>query len=330
MIHVARDDQARPPQTAKQRLVIVSRPSLLTQLLERHGTFGQTEYYLRSRGQPIEPVVRTHDLLEAALNAVVEAIEPDRRRARVSRDDLERFLFADDDVIVIVGQDGLVPNTAKYLSGQLVLGINPDPESYDGVLCVHAPVTMPKLIAWLDRRDDRFRVQHRAMAAATREDGQRLLSLNEVFVGHRTHQSARYRLRLADAGKPREEKQSSSGVICSTGTGCTGWARSISAQLRSKDPLPDPEDPRLAWFVREPFPSVSTGTSLRRGIIEHDAWIEIISEMGEGGTIFADGIETDRLEFVSGQSVRITVAEQTLHLVQPRPVTSTERSTGHV
>ena len=49
--------------------------------------------------------------------------------------------------------------------------------------------------------------------AAEADDGQRLLALNEVFVGHTSHQSARYRVTFGDA----EERQSSSGVIVATG-----------------------------------------------------------------------------------------------------------------
>ena len=150
--------------------------------------------------------------------------------------------------MVVVGQDGLVPNAAKYLSGQLAIGINPDPERYDGVLCQHPPAAMEALLDWVAARNGPgFRIEHRVMAIAMREDGQRLLALNEVFLGHQTHQSARYRIQAG----PVEERHSSSGVICSTGTGSTGWARSLSGQIGLADPLPKPEEPRLAWFVRE-------------------------------------------------------------------------------
>src|SRR3546814_2424615 len=58
----------------------------------------------------------------------------DWRQTHVRRADLDRFLFAPEDVIVAVGQDGLVANVAKYLDGQPVLGVNPAPDLYDGVL----------------------------------------------------------------------------------------------------------------------------------------------------------------------------------------------------
>ena len=294
------------------RLVIVTRKTGLELLLERHGTLGQARFYLRSRGQDIGVYVADHERFTAALNLVLAAIPPDRRRVRVDRGDLDRFLFNDDDLILVVGQDGLVPNTAKYLRGQLIVGINPNADRYDGVLCPHAPAAAGDVLAWVEQpRQGSYRVERRTMVVAEREDGQRLLALNEVFIGHRSHQSARYRLRVGE----REERQSSSGIICSTGTGSTGWAKSIARQIKLTQPLPQPEERRLAWFVREPFPSVYTGADLDQGFLGPGEQLEVVSEMGVGGVIFGDGIETDNIEFLDGQQVTVRIAAGTANLV---------------
>jgi NAD kinase len=295
------------------RIVLVTRKTSLEQLVERHGTLAQARFYLESRGQVIADYNAAYERFEASLAQVLQAIPSDQRRTRVDRGDLPAFLFAPDDIIVIVGQDGLVPNVAKYLRGQTTIGVNPDPERYDGVLCRHAPIAMPALLEWVRRGGHAHRLQSRTMAVAEREDGQRLLALNEIFAGHRSHQSARYLLRIDSD----EERHSSSGVICATGTGSTGWARSIAGQRRFQKPLPQPEEPRLAWFVREPFPSVRSGTRLDFGSISPRAQLQLYSEMGEGGVIFADGIEADNLEFLDGQSVHIGIAEHTLNLLVP-------------
>lgn len=304
---------------ALPRVVIVTRKTPLQMLQVRHGTLAQAEFYLRSRGEDIMDYREAHERLEAGLNEVIAALPADQRRTLVDRDQLDRFLFAPDDLIVVVGQDGLVPNAAKYLAGQLTIGINPDPARYDGVLCQHPPRLLRALLEWVRNPTDReFQVQKRTMLVAEREDGQRLLSLNELFIGHQTHQSARYRLR---AGK-REERQSSSGIICATGTGCTGWAHSIARQRRIEEELPTPEADRGVWFVREPFPSVHTEVSLDFGPISRAAQLEIVSEMTEGGVVFADGIEADRVEFADGHSLRIRLADQKLALIvrKPQPV----------
>ena len=105
------------------------------------------------------------------------------------------------------------------------------------------------------------------------DDGQRLLALNELFLGVRTHQSARYRIIYM----AREERQSSSGLIIATGTGATGWARSIRRERHSQLAMPAPADHRLAFFVREAFPSVATGTSLTEGTVARETPLRIVT-----------------------------------------------------
>lgn len=300
--------------TTLPRIVLVTRRTPLESLLERFGTRGQVEFYLRSRGQDLGWAQGVHDKLYAALGQVQQAIPAHQRRVRIDREDLDRFLFAPDDLVVIVGQDGLVPNVAKYLRGQLVIGINPDPGEYDGVLCRHpAKFAMPLLLfACLPRgADAAFTIQERSMALARREDGQELRSLNEIFIGHASHQSARYRITFGAL----KERHSSSGVIVATGTGCTGWARSIAQQRHLEHPLPVAADARLAWFVREPFPSVVTGTSVNFGFLIGDTRLQLVSEMDEGGVIFADGIESDRVQFLTGQRCEVGIAPERLRLV---------------
>jgi len=297
------------------RLVVVTRKTPLQLLLERHGTQSQARFYQQTRGQTLTAQEAQHARLEAGLSVVMASLPSDQRVVRVDRDELDRFLFAPDDVVAIVGQDGLVPNVAKYLDGQVTFGINPDPTTYDGVLCRFVPHQTAALLSFVaaPNRAAGMLVRPLTMAEARREDGQVLRSLNEVFVGHRTHQSAKYRITVGG----HTERHSSSGLICATGTGATGWARSIAQQRAITEAMPAPNAPRLAWFVREPFPSVTTGTELNFGFVEPGEELVLTSEMGEGGTVFADGIESDRVEFLDGQTVRITLAEHRLNLVVP-------------
>jgi hypothetical protein len=295
------------------RVVLVTRQTIYQELLARHGTPRQAAFYVKSRGQSIENFELADREHDEAIQEVEAAIPADQRRVHVDRALLPRFLFAPDDLVVIIGQDGLVPNAAKYLNGQLTIGINPDPQSYDGVLCCHPPDVLPRFLSWTRNRDGRFRVEKRTMAVARREDGQELRALNEVFIGHQTHQSARYQIRYRGA----TERHSSSGVICATGTGATGWARSIARQRQGEIKLPRPQDRDLTFFVREPFPSVATQTSIEAGPIPAGEPLILESEMSERGVVFADGIEEDRLEFIKGQTLEIGVAEQQLFLVVP-------------
>jgi hypothetical protein len=151
------------------------------------------------------------------------------------------------------------------------------------------------------------------MVKTTLDDGQQLVALNELFVGHQSHQSARYTIRTDSA----EERHSSSGVIIATGTGATGWARSIHQERHDHLNLPGPEDDVLAFYVREAFPSVATGTDLTSGLIHEQDQLRIRSENNEGGVIFGDGIESDYLPFNWGVQAQLGLAEQKLALAQP-------------
>jgi hypothetical protein len=293
--------------TLAPRCVLVERQTEFRDLLARHGTREQARFFLAQRGLALADVEERHLHHEELRAQVLGAIPPEWRTATVLRPDLDRFLFAADDIVLVLGQDGLVANVAKYLDGQPVIGLNPGLGV--GVLVRHPPEAAADLIADLARGT--ARIEERTMARALLDDGQEVLALNEIFVGHVTHQSARYTIALGE----RSERQSSSGVIAATGTGATGWAASINRQLASPLSLPAPTRPELAFFVREAWPSSVTGTTLTAGRITAAQHLTITCELGEGGTMFGDGIEADHVAVDWGQRIEIGAASRTLRLV---------------
>lgn len=295
--------KALPP-----RAVVVSRPSERDELLMQHGTLEQARFVLESRGQRLDDVLERHELQRAALHAVAEAIPSKWRRTRVLRHELDRFLFARDDVILAVGQDGLVANVAKYACGQPVIGINPSKAHFAGVLVRHPAASVAELLESFERGELRY--EERSMVQARLSDGLTLLALNEIYVGHVTHQSSRYRIHFQE----REERHSSSGLIVASGTGATGWAKSISTSRLDAPPLPGPLEVELAFLVREAWPSITTGTAITAGRIRPGEQLTIVSEMNEGGTVFGDGIESDHLTLTYGQRVVLSRAEEVMRL----------------
>lgn len=294
--------------TLAPRVVLVHRRTELTELTERHGTRGQAAFYLRTRGRRIEDLAERHEAVTAAITAVTSAIPPDWRRGLVEREDLSRFLFAPDDIVVAVGQDGLVANVAKYLDGQIVIGIDPEPGRNPGVLVRHAPRQAASLL----RDAPSAAVTALSMVTAATDDGQELTALNEIYLGQPTHQTARYTLR--PPGGPAEQ-QASSGLIVSTGTGATGWCRSAWLERHSTLALPEPDEARLAWFVREAWPSPATGTSLTEGSVGAGQALEVTAE-SDRLVLFGDGIETDTVPLTWGQTARLHLASRSLRLLR--------------
>lgn len=290
------------------RVVLVTRETELELLLARHGTRAQAEFVLRGRGRSLGPVEQADQQQRLGVHAVLEAVPRTWRMSRVTRSDLPRFLFEPDDTIVAVGQDGLVANVAKYLDGQPVLGVNPSPELFEGVLVPLPPAAVADLLPAAAER--RVSCEHRAMVEVMLDDGRQLRALNEIYLGHRSHQSARYLLNL----EGRCERQSSSGLIVATGTGSTGWARSIARERAHVLRPPDPEERRLSFFVREAFPSVATEVGLTAGQIREDEELVAISQMSEG-VLFGDGLEDDRLAFEWGSRASLKLSDRRLELV---------------
>ncbi|MDF0489158.1 hypothetical protein PX554_13540 [Sphingomonas sp. H39-1-10] len=289
------------------RAVFVIRETDLERLIARHATRDQARFFLETRGQRIETVEQHHHQFHAALAAARAAVPAEWRQALVRRAELDRFLFAREDIVIAVGQDGLVANVAKYVAEQPVIGVNPAPDLYDGVLARVRVERLARLLPGAIRSD--APVERRTMVQATLDGGDALVALNEIFVGHRSHQSARYRIELTGDG----EEHSSSGLIVASGTGATGWARSIAEATHLPLPL-GTEERAAGYWVREPFPSVATGTRMRAGKLTADPLV-VTSRMNDGGVIFADGIEQDFLAFDWGRRATIAPAPNSLHLV---------------
>src|SRR5579883_1895598 len=128
------------------RVVVVTRPTDLEELVFRHGTREQARFFLARHDQSIDEVEARHRAFEAVLTRVSQSIPTRWRRARLRRAELAGFVWEPGDLVVAVGQDGLVPNVAKYLDGQLVIGINPDPTRVAGVLVRHAAEALEELL----------------------------------------------------------------------------------------------------------------------------------------------------------------------------------------
>jgi len=292
--------------------VLVHRRTELQELLARHSTRGQAAFFLASRGRRIENVAARDRAVRAAITAVTSAIPADWRRGLIERTDLPQFLFEPADVVIAVGQDGLVANLAKYPDGQMVIGINLDPSRNPGVLVPHPADAAPALLAAASSPRARQHAEQLSMVQALTDDGQQLAALNEIYIGQASHQTARYTLTLPDGDA---ETQASSGLIVSTGTGATGWCRSAWLERKSTLVLPAPAEQRLAWFVREAWPSPATGTILTEGNLAAGQSLTIAAESDQL-VAFGDGIETDAIPLAWGQEIRIRLATQTLRLLR--------------
>jgi NAD kinase len=301
-----------------KKLILVVRRSRLDELIYRFNTIEQARFYVEHLGADFSDYQREHDTYCDAIRSAETTMSTIGRVQVLQRDFLPNFIFGKDDTVVVLGQDGLVANTVKYLDGQPVIGVNPDPARWDGLLL---PFTVEDLKTVVPETLVGMRPTSTVtMAKAELTDGQTLYAVNDLFIGGRTHVSARYRLQVGD----EVENQSSSGIIVSTGLGSTGWMKSvvtgaatIAGIRRTKEYQPAPWDAEyLSFAVREPFPSNTTGNSVVYGKVHTGASLTVESQMPDYGVIFSDGVERDYLEFNSGMTAVIGVADKAGCLVE--------------
>ena len=303
-----------------ENAIVVVNKTRLVSLIERFNTRDQARFYIEHSGDDFMEYEEEHNAFHLTLDAVVRSITKTLKVKVVERKFVPNFLFSEKDLIVVVGQDGLVANTAKYVNSLPILGINPDPLRNDGVL-------LPFNVKSFDRGvqsvlTGKATYKKVTLAQAVSNDGQQLLAFNDLFVGPATHTSARYKITFGD----ESEEQSSSGIIISTGAGSTGWlssvmnmASTVSATFSDSSSsvgitLPWDTD-RLAFVVREPFMSRHSGISLSAGFIDHADRLVIESHMPFNGVVFSDGIEADFIRFNSGARVEIGIAARKALLV---------------
>lgn len=286
--------------STEPRFVLVTRRTRLQELIARFNTIAQARFYVEHLGADFADYEREHATYEAALRTARAAFSRLGRLLVLDRAYLPNYVFGPDDLVAALGQDGLVANVLKYVGQRPLLGLNPDPERWDGVLLPFRTDELEVVLPALLERELPFRTI--TFARADLNTGQTLLAVNDLFIGARTHVSARYELKNG----ARAEMQSSSGVIVSTGLGSTGWLRSIqvgAAALLGRPPQANTltwETPHLVYSVREPFPSRTTGTDLVCGPVTAEAPLVLTSAMADQGVIFSDGMEADFLAFNSG------------------------------
>jgi NAD kinase len=321
----------------ENKIILVTRRTRLDELIARFNTEDQARFYVEHLGADFSDYQAEDQWYKQVAGAAENILSRLGRLQRLDRAYLPNFIFGAQDTVVVLGQDGLVANVLKDLDRQLLVGVNPDPGRWEGVLL---PFTTPDLETVLPAVfNGKHRIRSVTMAKATLNSGETLYGVNDLFIGPRSHTSARYTIEIGG----RSENHSSSGIIVSTGLGSTGWLRSVltgatgiasslsgqkrkfsgalsslsSLSSRQKRNLENDQGYSFPWdsdylyfSAREPWPSTTSGAEIVFGKITAESPLTLVSQMPEHGVIFSDGIETDFLKFNSGSCAVITLAER--------------------
>ena len=216
---------------------------------------------------------------------------------------VKKELLKDADLILTLGGDGTFVKAAHLVEDSLILGINSNPETSEGVL---TSITIDEIdqLKYLDKR--KFEVIERQRADVILND--KILdekAVNEVYIGAASQfHTSRYRLKF----KGKEEEQRSSGIIVSTGTGSEAWFLSAGGKPFHY------KDRKLSFVVREPYFSkrIFVPTFTKGDILEGE---RLIVESGrEFGGIVA--INDSIYDFNKGDIVEIKISDKPLRVIK--------------
>ncbi|MDO6433478.1 hypothetical protein Q4E93_22890 [Flavitalea sp. BT771] len=299
--------------------IIIKNKTRLETLIERFNTKQQARFYIEHSGGEFEDYEIEHEHFIHSLSLVQRQLSTVVKNKIVERAFVPSFLFNEKQLAIVIGQDGLVANAAKYVNGIPIIAVNPDTERYDGVLLPFTPDNFIPVVENVIR--NKFQSRAASFAEARLNDGQRLLAFNDLFIGASSHVSARYRISYQD----KREEHSSSGIIVSTPAGATGWLSSIFNMSfgihqfiekdNSKKKYPRLKGNELLFAVREPFASKRTQTGIQAGIVTGQSNLIVESLMPNNGVIFSDGVEADFLKFNAGNIATIGIAREKANLV---------------
>lgn len=306
----------------EKKIVLIVRKTRLDDLISRFNTEDQAKFYVEHLGADFSDYKLEDFNYKRAVKEAENILSTHGRVQVVDRTFMPNFIFGRQDTVIALGQDGLVANVLKYLDEQLLIGVNPDTERWEGSLLPFKvkdlDFIMPEVFA------EKRPIRSVTMAEAKLNTGETIRGVNDLFIGPKTHTSARYIIRIGE----RSENHSSSGIIVSTGLGSTGWFRSIiagatgivsslSEQVLGLDGKStfDWNSDFLYFSVREPWPSTISSADITFGKITPGEPLIVVSNMPENGVIFSDGMESDFLHFNSGTEAKICLADKKGYLV---------------
>lgn len=299
--------------------IIIKNKTRLETLIERFNTKAQAKFYIESSGGDFNDYENENEIFHNSLSIIQRNLSSVIKNKIIERSFLPSFIFNENQVVVTVGQDGLVANTAKYVRSIPIVAVNPDKERFDGILMPYNPDNFVEAV--IKVINNNYDSKLTSFAEAKLNDGQRLLAFNDLFIGASSHVSARYQLTYNN----KSEEHSSSGIIVSTQAGATGWLSSIFNMSfgihqfvehdDTKKKYAKLKDNQLMFAVREPFASKRTQIETIAGVISGQSKLMVQSLMPNNGLIFSDGVETDFLNFNSGAIATIGIADEKANLV---------------
>lgn len=223
---------------------------------------------LKARHPTTRHLVTRHEAHTRAIDLVKKTLTRLGIRYRISARSHLKY-FDDVDLVITIGGDGTLLRSAHFVTDQLLIGINSDPESSVGALCsLDAPEFPKKMEAILNGHYDvkglhriRIRLNNKKLP---------IEPINDVlFTNISPAATSRYLIEL----ERKREEHKSSGIWIATPLGST-------AAIHAAGGPPQPgHDERLQFLTREPYQGIYNPYELTKGFIEKNKRLKIVSLM---------------------------------------------------
>src|SRR5258707_15871734 len=108
-----------------KKLIIVPRKPRLQGLVERFNTRSQAKFYIEHAGGDFADYEREEDAYHRSLDVLRKSLEFGVPQQPGDRGLVPTFQFQKEDLVVTLGQDGLVANTARYVGNHPIVAGEP-------------------------------------------------------------------------------------------------------------------------------------------------------------------------------------------------------------
>lgn len=112
-----------------ERIIVVTKKTPLEELIYRLNSREQARFYLEQNQVSFAEYEQADAQYKQAVAVVRRQLPRSLKQQFLDRDFLPTYQFDEHDLVITIGPDGLVINTAKYLTTQPILALNPDPRS---------------------------------------------------------------------------------------------------------------------------------------------------------------------------------------------------------
>src|SRR6185503_11119152 len=104
-----------------EKVVLVTRKTRLQELIERFNTRSQAKFYIEHAGGEFADYEREDDAYRSSLELLRRSLDFELPQQLIDRSLVPTFQFQQHDLVLTLGQDGLVANTAKYVMAQPIV-----------------------------------------------------------------------------------------------------------------------------------------------------------------------------------------------------------------